>query len=102
VGPVPATLICDQCFPVVVLHDHPRHSCAWSDERPILNVWHDERTDRAVIAAVSDTNMAMMILTGLDLLPREQVPCWNVKPAGNRFHQLIADHGKAIHIAAAG
>ena len=77
-------------------------SCACSDERPLLNVRHDERTDRAVIAAVSDTHMAMMILTGLDLLTREQVACWNVKPTGNCLHQLIAGHGKAIHIAAAG
>jgi hypothetical protein len=86
----------------VIFHDHPRHSCACSDERPLLNVRHDERTDRAVIAAASDTHMAMMILTGLDLLTREQVACWNVKPAGNCLHQLIAGHGKAIHIAAAG
>ena len=101
-GPVPATLICDQCFPVVVLHDHPRHSCAWSDERPILNVWHDERTDRAVIAAVSDAHMAMAVPTQLYLLRVEQVTSRDEEPAGNRFHQLIADHGKAIHIAAAG
>ena len=78
------------------------HGCACSDERPLLNVRHDERTDRAVIAAVSNTHMAMMILTGLDLLTREQVACWNVKPTGNCLHQLIAGHGKAIHIAAAG
>ena len=86
----------------VIFHDHPRYSCACSDERPLLNVRHDERTDRAVIAAVSDAHMAMMILTGLDLLTREQVACWNVKPTGNCLHQLIAGHGKAIHIAAAG
>ena len=55
-----------------------------------------------MIAAVSDTHMAMMILTGSDLLTREQVACWNVKPAGICLHQLIAGHGKAIHIAAAG
>jgi len=55
-----------------------------------------------VIAAVSDTHMAKVVLTGLDLLTREQVACWNVKPAGNCLHQLIAGHGKAIHIAAAG
>src|SRR6476620_12556823 len=79
----------------------PRHSCACSDERPLLNVRHDERTDRAVIAAVSDTHMAMMILTGSDLLTREQVACWNVKPAGNRLHQLIAGDRETIHIAAA-
>ena len=60
------------------------------------------RADRAVIAVVSNTHMAMMILTGLDLLTPEQVACWNVKPAGNCLHQLIAGHGKAIQIAAAG
>jgi hypothetical protein len=86
----------------LIFHDHPRHSCSCSDERPLLNVRHDERTDRAVIAAVSETHMAMMILTGLDLLTREQAACWNVKPARNCLHQLIAGHRKAIHIAAAG
>ena len=69
---------------------------------PLLSVWHDERADRAVIAALSDTHMAVVILTGLDLLTPEQVACWNVKPAGNCIHQLIAGYGKAIHIAAAG
>jgi hypothetical protein len=43
-----------------------------------------------------------VVHTGLDLLTREQVACWNVKPAGNCLHQLIAGHGKAIHIATAG
>ena len=71
------------------------------DERPLLNVGHDERTDRAMIA-VSDAHMAMMILTRLDLITREQVSRWNIKPAGNSLHQLIADNGKTIQIAAAG
>ena len=43
----------------------------------------------------------MVILTGLDLLTREQVSCWKVKPTGNCFHQLIAGDGETIHIAAA-
>jgi len=51
---------------------------------------------------VSNTDMAMMILTGLNLLTREQVARWHVKPARNCLHQLIAGHGKAIQIAAAG
>jgi hypothetical protein len=46
--------------------------------------------------------MAMVILTWLDLLTPEQVACRDVEPAGNCLHQLIAGHGKAIHIAAAG
>ena len=66
-----------------------------------LHVRHDERTDRAVIA-VPDAHMAMVILTGLYLLSIEQVTRRDVKPAGNCLHQLIADDGKAIHIAAAG
>ena len=76
-------------------------SCACSDERPLLNVRHDERTDRAVIA-VPDADMAIVILTGLYLLSVEQVTGREVKPAGNCLHQLIAGDGKAIHIAAAG
>jgi hypothetical protein len=69
---------------------------------PCLNVRHDERAERAVIAAVSDTHMAKVVLTGLHLITREQVACWNVKPAGDCLNQLIAGHGKATHIAAAG
>ena len=71
------------------------------DERPLLNVRHDERTDRAVIA-LSDAHMAMMIPTRLDLITREQVSRWNIKPAENSLHQLIAGNGITIHIAAAG
>jgi len=71
------------------------------DERPLLNVRHDERTDRAVIA-LSDAHMAMMIPTRLDLITREQVSRWNIKPARNSLHQLIAGDGKTIYIAAAG
>src|SRR6516165_5413466 len=71
------------------------------DERPLLHVRHDERTDRAVIA-LSDAHMAMMIPTRLDLITREQVSRWNIKPAGNSLHQLIAGNGITIHIAAAG
>ena len=100
--PEPGALIRHQCFPVVVFHDHRTIAVPARMNGPSLNVRHDERADRAVIAAVSDTHMAMMILTGSDLLMREQVACWNVKPAGNCLHQLIAGHGKAIHIAAAG
>ena len=86
----------------VIFHDHPRYSCACSDERPLLNVRHDERADRAVIAAESDTHMTKVVLAGLHLLTREQVARWHVKPARNCLHQLIAGHGKAIHIATAG
>ena len=47
-------------------------------------------------------HMAMAVPTQLYLLRVEQVTGRNVKPAGNCLHQLIAGHGKAIHIAAAG
>ena len=67
----------------VILDDHPRYSCACSDERPLLNVRHDERTNGAVIVPVPDAHMAMVILAGLDLLTPEQVSCRNVEPAGN-------------------
>ena len=67
-----------------------------------LHVWHDERADRAVIAPMPEAHMTMVILTRLDLLTLEQVACWDVEPAGNCLHQLIAGDGEAIHIAAAG
>ena len=56
---------------VTNLSDEARNGC--SDERPLLNVWHDERTDRAVVPSVSDAHMAMVILTRPDLLRLEQV-----------------------------
>ena len=49
-----------------------------------------------------EAHMTMVILTRLDLLTLEQVACWDVEPAGNCLHQLIAGDGEAIHIAAAG
>ena len=55
-----------------------------------------------MIAAVPDAHMAMVILTRLHLLTVEQVPGRDIEPAGNRLHQLIAGHWKAIQIAAAG
>jgi hypothetical protein len=86
----------------VIFHGHRGIPLPARMNGPSLNVRHDERADRAVIAAESDTHMTKVVLAGLHLLTREQVARWNVKPAGNCLHQLIAGHGKAIHIAAAG
>ena len=69
---------------------------------PSLNVRHDERADRTVITAVSKAHMAMEVLTRLNLLTLEQVAGWDIEPAGNRFHQLVAGDREAVHIAAAG
>ena len=46
--------------------------------------------------------MALVILTGLHLLSLKQVAGGNVKPAGNRLHQLITGNRETIHIAATG
>ena len=46
--------------------------------------------------------MAVVVLTRLYLLRVEHVTGWDVEPAGNCLHQLIAGHWKAIHVAAAG
>jgi len=45
---------------------------------------------------------AIVVLTQLNLLTLEQIAGGNVKPTGNRLHQLIAQDREAIHIAAAG
>jgi hypothetical protein len=67
-----------------------------------LRVRHDERADRAVVTALPDADMAIVVLAWLDLLTLEQVACRDVEPAGTCLHQLIAGDGEAIHIAAAG
>ena len=67
-----------------------------------LYVRHDERADRTVITAVSKAHMAMEVLTRLNLLTLEQVAGWDIEPAGNRVHQLIAGDREAINIPAAG
>lgn len=66
----------------------------------LLSVRNDERTDREVIM-LPETHMAMPVLTRLYLLNVEQVTGRDEQPSGNRLHQLIAGHGKAIHIATA-
>ena len=43
---------------------------------------------QTVITAVPEAHMALVILTGLDLLTLEQVACRHVDPAGNCLHQL--------------
>jgi hypothetical protein len=67
---------------------YTRRGFNWADCYPrIVDALRSLRAqNRAVIAVVSNTHMAMMILTGLDLLTREQVAHWNVKPAGNCLH----------------
>ena len=67
----------------------------------LLKVRHDERADRAVITAVPEAYMAIVILTRLDLLTPELVTCRDVEPAVTCLHQLIACDGEAILIAAA-
>src|SRR5262245_6651379 len=66
-----------------------------------LHVWHDERANRAVVAAASKTNMAMEVLARLNLLTLEQVAGRDIEPPGNRFHQLVAGDREAVHIPAA-
>src|SRR6516225_2546822 len=51
-----------------------------------LHVWHDERANRAVIAAVSKTHTAVEVLTRLHLLLLEQVTGGDIEPAGDGFH----------------
>jgi hypothetical protein len=46
--------------------------------------------------------MAIEVLTRLHLLTLEQIAGWDIEPAGNRFHQLVAGDREAIHIPAAG
>ena len=46
--------------------------------------------------------MAMVVLTWLHLFTLEQVASWDIEPAGNRLHQLVAGYREAIHIAATG
>src|SRR6516164_9018986 len=67
-------------------------------DRP-LHIRHDERADRAVVAAAPEAYVAMGVLTRLHLLTLEQV---DVKLARTRLHQLIAGDREAIHVAAAG
>ena len=51
-----------------------------------LHVWHDERANRAVVAAVSKTHMAVEVLTRLHLLRLKQVAGGDIEPARDGFH----------------
>src|SRR5262245_56172614 len=77
-------------------------SCLRSQAAAPLRVRHDERADRAVITAAPEAYMAMVVLTRLHLLTREQVAGRDVEPARALLHKLIAGNREAIHIAAAG
>ena len=49
-----------------------------------------------MIAGVSKAHMAMDVLARLHLLTLEQVAGWDIEPAGNRFHQLVAGDQEVI------
>jgi hypothetical protein len=51
-----------------------------------LHVWHDERANRAVITSVTETHMAMVVLTRLHLLRLKQVAGGDIEPARDGFH----------------
>jgi hypothetical protein len=71
-------------------------------QRPLLNVRHDERADRAVITGATEAHMAMLVLTWLHLFTLEQIAGRDVEPTRSRFHQLVAGHRETVHIAATG
>jgi hypothetical protein len=84
------------------LQDIELQGSADAGGRPALHIRHDERADRAMIAAAPEAYMAVVVLTRLHLLTVEQVAGRDLKPARARLHQLIAGDREAIHVAAAG